>query len=161
MCGFCRIWAAGVALAALTPGLNSELWVHLHVAPVTAADFRLAPCSQLLRGNKISMIVILYYAAGMHPAAGLSLALCGATDADLGVSVLQARAQQLSLLLSVMDDTQKLFEMDAGILELARAPALALPEMEGPSCGASPQRDDTSQPSASRGASPMQQDDID
>ena len=75
--------------------------------------------------------------------------------------MLQARAQQLSLLLSVMDDTQKFFEMDAGILELARAPALAPPELEGPSCAASPQRDDTSQPSASRGASPMQQDDID
>ena len=76
-------------------------------------------------------------------------------------SVLQARAQQLSLLLSVMDDTQKLFEMDAGILELAKAPALVPPELEGPSCRASPQRDDTSQPSASREASPMQQDDID
>lgn len=75
--------------------------------------------------------------------------------------MLQARAQQLCLLLAIMDDTQKLFEMDADILELAKAPAPVPPELEGPSCGASPQRDDTSQPSASRGASPMQQDDID
>eukprot|EP00891_Asterochloris_glomerata_P002616 jgi/Astpho2/2616/fgenesh1_pg.00049_%23_2_t len=73
----------------------------------------------------------------------------------------EARAQQLCLLLAIMDDTQKLFEMDADILELAKAPAPVPPELEGPSCGASPQRDDTSQPSASRGASPMQQDDID
>ena len=94
----------------------------------------------------------------------LHLACRGAIDISVFqgcCAVLQARAQQLSLLLSVMDDTQKLFEMDAGILELVKAPALVLPELEGPSCAASPQRDDTSPPSASRGASPMQQDDID
>ena len=83
------------------------------------------------------------------------------TSVVLGGSVLQARAQQLSLLLSVLDDTQKLFEMDVGILELTKTPGLEPPELEGPSCAGSPQRDDTSQPSTSRGASPMQQDDID